>query len=118
MLKPVPAGEGGSVGSKHTSLAPGTQHGDTMDFEMDTDMIRIQNEDRSSLCAKCDGWSSLSPIYRSKTIFNTEFAWGVVGGGGTLCPPLDMHPVDIHAPLEPVVGPNILNLHIYSFLIN
>ena len=48
MLKPVPAGEGGSVGSKHTSLAPGTQHGDTMDFDMDTDMIRIQNEDRSS----------------------------------------------------------------------
>ena len=74
MLKPVPAGEGGSVGSKHTSLAPGTQHGDTMDFDMNTDMIRIQNEDRSSLCAKCDGWSSLSPIYRSKTIFNTECA--------------------------------------------
>ena len=54
MLKPVPAGEGGSVGSEHTSLVPGTQLGDTTDFDMDTDMMRIKKENRCSLSAKCD----------------------------------------------------------------
>ena len=39
MLQPVPAGEGGSVGGKHTSLVPGTQRGDTTDIDMDMDMI-------------------------------------------------------------------------------
>ena len=48
MLQPVPAGEGGSEGSEHTSLVPGTQLGDTTDFAMDTDMIRIEKEDRNS----------------------------------------------------------------------
>ena len=75
MLQPVPAGEGGSVGSEHTSLVPGTQLGDTTDFDMDTDMIRIEKEDRNSLCDKCDGRSPWSPIYRSETICNTECAW-------------------------------------------
>lgn len=75
VLQPIPAGEGGSVGSEHTSLAPGTQHGDTTDFDMDTDMIRIEKEDRSSVCAKCDGRSPWTPIYRSETICNTECAW-------------------------------------------
>jgi len=42
---------------------------------MNTDIIRIEKEDRSSLCAKCDGQSSWSPIYRSKTICNTKCAW-------------------------------------------
>ena len=65
---------GGSVGSKHTSLASWTQLGDTADIDMDTDMIRIEKEDRSSLCAKCDGRSSWSSIYRSETICNTECA--------------------------------------------
>ena len=33
--------EGESVGSKHTSIVPGTQLGDTMDFDMDTDRISL-----------------------------------------------------------------------------
>ena len=41
MLQPVPAGEGGSVGGKPTSLVPGTQLGNTTDVDMDTD-IRIE----------------------------------------------------------------------------
>jgi len=57
MLQPVLAGEGVSVGSEHTSLVPGTQLGDTKDFDMDTNMIRIEKEDRNSLCTKCDGGS-------------------------------------------------------------
>ena len=74
VLQPVPAGEGGRVGSEHTSLVSGTQLGGTADIDMDTDMIRIEKEDRSSLCAKCDGRSSWSPIYRSETICNKECA--------------------------------------------
>jgi len=41
VLQSVPAREGGSADSEHTSLAPGTQLGDDTDFEIDTDMIRI-----------------------------------------------------------------------------
>ena len=52
MLEPVPAGEGGSLGSEHTSLIPRKQLDDTTD--MDTDMMRIKKENRCSLCAKCD----------------------------------------------------------------
>jgi len=75
VLQSVSAREGGSANSEHTSLVPGTQLGDDTDFEIDTDMIRIEKEDRRSLCAKCDGRSSWSPIYRSETICNTECAW-------------------------------------------
>ncbi|XP_023323603.1 uncharacterized protein LOC111697736 isoform X2 [Eurytemora carolleeae] len=75
VLQPVPAVKGGSVSSEHTSLVPGTQLGDTTDFDMDTHMIRIEKEDRNSLCAKCDGRPAWSPIYRSETICNTECAW-------------------------------------------
>ena len=44
---------------------------------------------------------------------------GVVGGGGNPVPPKHTPPNPKHkSPPEPEAGPNILNLHIYSFLIN